>query len=403
MVPTYSMGLPLLILGMSHLTGWDHAADATAWLNAMLSLVVLYCLSIAMGLSHPLAWLGTLLLGLSSVFMHMALQSMSDVPALAWCSSAILAAWVSRRDSRWAVAAGFAFSISVLMRPTDLLMIFPLAIAFGLGWRRWLGFVAGGIPGAFFLGALNLQLYGRVLTTGYGAVGSLFRLEYILPTAVAYAKWLPVMLTPAVILIGAIPWMLYRRADRGLVVLTVWATVIPCFYVAYAVTHESWGSIRFLLPSFSAIIILMLLAIRCIFSGLSARTRWIFGVVFTVFALGWNASWLTRFGIPPKIADRVYAEATAWANENLPENAVILTMQTSGALLYYTQFKFLRYDQFRQDTFVNVEHACVAADRPIYAILFPFETEEVLITRIPGQWTKINAIDQVAIWRRTSS
>jgi hypothetical protein len=403
MVPTYSMGLPVLILGMSHVTGWDRAADVTQWLHAMVALVVLYCLSRAMGLSHPLAWLGTLLLGLSSIFIHMALQAMSDVPALTWCSSSILAAWLSRRDARWAVAAGFAFSMSVLMRPTDLLMIFPLAVVFGLGWRRWLGFIAGGIPGAIFLGAVNLQLYGKALTTGYGAIGSMFRLEYILPTVLAYAEWLPVMLTPAVILVGLIPWLLYRRADRGLVMLSVWAMVIPCFYATYSITHENWPSIRFLLPSFSAIIILMLLAMRYIFSNLAAGVRWSLGILFTLFALGWNVSRLYHFHIPPQIGDQVYAAGAIWANENLPENAVILAMQASGSLLYYTKFKFVRYDQFKQDTFAEVEHACVAADRPIYAMLFPFETEQVLTKRLPGQWTKIKAIDQLIIWRRTPS
>jgi 4-amino-4-deoxy-L-arabinose transferase-like glycosyltransferase len=403
MVPTYSMGLPLLILGMSHLTGWEHAADATQWLHAMLSLVVLYCLSIAVGLSHPLAWLGTLLLGLSSIFIHMALESMSDVPALAWCSFAVLAAWLSRRDARWALVAGLAFSVAVLMRPSNLLMIFPVAAAFGLGWRNWLGFIAGGVPGAIFLGAINLQLYGKAVTTGYGDVGSMFRLEYVLPTVRAYAKWLPVMLTPAVILLGAIPWMLYRRGDRGLVLLSVWAMVMPCFYATYAITHESWPSIRFLLPSFSAIIVLMLLAMKSIFSGFSARLRFSLGVLFAVFVLGWNVWWLGSLGQPPKIGDSQYAKAALWANENLPENAVILTMQTSGALLYYTKFKFLRYEQLDQDTFAKVERACLVADRPIYAMLFPFEIEEVMTKRMPGEWTKIFAFPEISIWRRTTS
>ncbi len=122
-----------------------------------------------------------------------------------------------------------------------------------------------------------------------------------------------------------------------------------------------------------------------------------------MFALGWNVSWLSHFHIPPQIGDEVYAEGAIWANENLPENSVILTMQTSGALLYYTKFKFVRYDQFEQNTFAQVERACVAANRPIYAMLFPFETEQVLTERMPGQWTRINAIDQLTIWRRTSS
>jgi hypothetical protein len=282
-------------------------------------------------------------------------------------------------------------------------MIFPLAVAFGLGWRRWLGFAAGGIPGAVFLSVVNLQLYGRAMTTGYGAIESMFRLEYIRPTVLAYAKWLPVMLTPAVILLGAVPWMLYRRADRRLVILSVWAMVMPCFYATYSVTHGSWPSIRFLLPSFPAIIILMLLVMSGMVSQVSARLRWSFGVLFAVFALGWNVWWLDSLGQPPKIGESQYAKATAWANENLPKNSMILTMQTSGALLYYTQFKFLRYDQFEQDAFAQVERACGAANRTIYAMLFPFETDEVLTKRMPGQWTQIYTFHQVTIWRRNSS
>jgi hypothetical protein len=366
----------------------------------MLSLVILYCLSIVMGLSRPLALLGTLLLGLSSIFICMSLQTMSDVPALAWCSLAILTSWLSRGNARWAGVAGIAFSVCVLLRPTNILMIFPVAVALGLVWKRWLWFLTGGLPGGVFQAVINWQLYGRIVATGYGDAGSLFRLKYVLPGAFAYAQWLPVMLTPALFLIARIPFLRSIRADRQSIMLMVWVAAFLGFYAFYFHTHENWTYIRFTLPVFSALIILMLLAMRETFSGFSAKLRWTFGVVMVIFATGWNALWLTRLQVLPGAGEEVYGAAAIWANENLPENSVVLAMQTTGALLYYTKFTFVRYEQFDRDTFKNVEQACVAAGRPIYAMLYPHETGENLTGHIPGRWTKINAIRHISIWRR---
>jgi hypothetical protein len=403
MVPTYAMGLPLFILGMSHLTGWDQAGNATMWLHAMLSLVILYGLSIVLGLSHPMAFLGALLLGLSSIFVCMSMQAMSDVPALAWCTLAVLTSWLSQRNARWALPAGVAFSVCVLLRPTNILVIFPIALALGLSWKRWLYFLAGGIPGGIFQAAVNWQLYGKIATTGYGDARSLFSLGNIVPGTLAYATWLPVMLTPALFFIVRIPFLRAIRADWRTVILTVWVVVFLGFYVFYSYTHENWTYSRFALPEFGALIILMLLAMRETFSGVSAKLRWRLGILMVILATGWNALWLDRLHVLPGGGEGVYGVAAAWANENLPENAVVLTMQTSGALLYYTKFTFVRYDWLNPDTFKNVEQACLAAGRPIYAILFPFETEEVLTTRIPGRWTRINAIKHISIWRRENA
>jgi hypothetical protein len=400
MVPTYPMGLPLLILGMSHLTGWDQAANATIWLHAMLSLVILYWLSIVVGLSHPLAFLGTLLLGLSSIFICFSLQTMSDVPALAWCSLAVLSSWLSRRNAPWALLTGVAFSVCVLLRPANILVIFPVGIALGVSWTRWLYFLAGGIPGGIFQAAINMQLYGKIATTGYGDARSLFRLGYIFPGTLAYATWLPVMLTPALFIIARTPFLRSIRTDWRTVILATWVVAFLGFYVFYFHTHENWTYSRFALPVFSALIILMLLVMRETFSGVSAKGRWTLGVLMVIFATGWNALWLARLHVLPGAGEEVYGAAAIWANENLSENSVILTMQTSGALLYYTKFTIVRYDQFDENTFKSVEQVCAAAGRPIYAILYPFETEEVLKTRIPGRWTKINAIRQISIWRR---
>ena len=61
-----------------------------------------------MGLSHP---------------------TMRDVPALAWCSFAVPASWLSCKNAHWAAIAGIAFSVCALLRSTNTLVIFPVAAA----------------------------------------------------------------------------------------------------------------------------------------------------------------------------------------------------------------------------------------------------------------------------------
>ena len=43
---------------------------------------------------------------------------------------------------------------------------------------------------------------------------------------------------------------------------------------------------------------------------------------------------------------------------HLPANALVASMQTSGALLYYTQFTFFRWDQVSPFDFQRIAGAC---------------------------------------------
>lgn len=399
MAPTYPMGFPLLILLMSRIVGWDQAAGITIFLHAMLSLFAVYWLSIVVGLSRPLSLLGAIFLGLSSVFVWMSLQAMSDVPTLAWCLLTILFALLSGRAPYWSLFAGTAFSICVLIRPANVLMVFPLAIIFGLDWKRWILFGLGGVPGAIFQGVVNWQLYRSVLATGYGDVRYLFKAGYFWQSARAYAQWLPVALTPALVFVACVPFIRRVRGNRMVVMLAAWAGAFLGFYAFYFHTHENWTYMRFVLPAFGAIIVLMIMVIRECVSGFSTWLRWILGLALLTFVVGWNAVWLTRLGVSSR-GEVTYPAAAAWAKENLPGNAVILSMQMTGALFYYTDFTLVRYDQFDRESFSKVERACATAGRPIYAILFPFETDPILAQRTPGRWSRIGSVENATIWRR---
>jgi hypothetical protein len=120
--------------------------------------------------------------------------------------------------------------------------------------------------------------------------------------------------------------------------------------------------------------------------------------------LAWSGYWITRLDVlDTGRGQQAYFLATDWANENLPANSTVIAMQTSGALLYYTKFTIVRWDQFTKDTFVDIERRTVSFGSPIYAVLFPFEKKEVLEQRMPGAWRQIAFFDPITIWRRDAS
>jgi hypothetical protein len=75
-------------------------------------------------------------------------------------------------------------------------------------------------------------------------------------------------------------------------------------------------------------------------------------------------------------------------------------MQASGALFYYTDFTFIRWDALDQGNIGAVEAAVRNSKRPLYAVLFPFEVDsQVLDKTMPGHWREVGLVDDVTIWR----
>jgi hypothetical protein len=403
MTPTYPMGLPLLVAATAGIVGWDMAPGLVIGLHAVLGLVLIYWLGREFGLEAGWAWLGALLLGANSLYLMMSLQLMSDVPATVWLSAAVLYAWKSRVRLPLAFVAGIALSIAVLVRPTNLLGVVPVGLALGFGLRRWLLLIAGGLPGAVFLGFVNHTAYGSIFTTGYGGVGPMFSPAYIPATLLHYAHWLPVLLTPLVVLSLGLP-LLWRRQPMQTVLLTAWALVLLVFYLFYSFTHETWWFLRFVLPAFPPLLVASLLVARSLAARfkLTIQAGWLAlaAVVIIVYA---GACFRYFHVSSVRRQERLYPETAAWMQAHLPANALVASMQTSGALLYYTQFTFFRWDQVSPFDFQRIAGACAAAQTPIYAALFPFEIEEdgwaAFRKHLGSGWTQVGAIRHVTIWR----
>lgn len=401
MVPTYPVGLSLLIAAVSPFTGWGAASHVTQWLQAMAGVALMFALARAVGLG-PIAGLwGALILAVSPLYVMMSLQTMSDMPALVWCTAAVLGAWFSQKRDRWAFAAGWCVAIAVLVRPSNLLIMLPVGLCLGLNWRRWLWLIVAGLPGAAFQGLLNFNLYGSPFVSGYGSVTGIFAWQHMPPAVASYIRWLPVILTPGVLLLFGLPWLLRRESGRLIAVLGTWVIIFPAFYAFYFHTHEDWWYLRFLMPSFPPAIIIMLLTTRAAIARWPASSLRMAGWLAAGLVVVWGVYWGDRKRIlSVGRGERIFRDAAVWADAHLPPNAVITAMQTSGALFHYTKRTIVRWDQFDPAKFTVIERACAAAGRPIFAVLYPFEVEEMLKQRLPGRWTQVGAVEYATIWRR---
>lgn len=401
MTPTYPVGLPLLMAAVAPFTGWALAPHFTMWLHAMLGVGLMFALSRSFGLSRGSAFCGVLILAVCPLYLFMALQAMSDVPAMVWCTASVLFGWRSRTQPRWALAAGAAVGLAVLIRPSNLLIMVPAALCLGLNWRRWVWLALGGLPAAVFFAAYNHQLYGEPFATGYGAVGAIFAWEHVSLSLGNYLRWLPVLLTPAVFLALALPWTTKRETRLPAMICGAWAIAFTVFYAFYYHTHEQWWYLRFLLPAFPAFCIAMLLAGSSLLARWKSRIRFVVGSAAAIAIAAWGAYWtLDRWALDAGRGEKIYPDSARWARQHLPDNAVVAAMQASGALLYATDFTLVRYDHLSPVQLANLERFCLERQRPFYAILFPEERERVF-GAMPGGWTQVGAVQHVTMWKRT--
>jgi len=404
MVPTYPIGLPFLISLTPPLPGWDSAPGPVICLHALLGLLLMYILGRQFALSHGSSLLAVLILAASPLFLLGSEQALSDVPALTWCAGAVSFALAARRRRAWGVAAGLALSVAVAIRPTDLLVLAPIAVALGTTGWAWAALALGALPGLAGLGLVQRELYGSAFATGYGNIGPLFSARYLLPTLGEYAWALPVLLTPAVLLAAALPWTARGAGRRTVLLMLTWIGAFAGFYACYYCTHEAWWYLRFLLPAFPPLIIGALAVGEALLrrrgSSLSPRAALIAGVGAVVWGAVGTAE-LRVLSIPQ--ADRSYPAAVHWMKGHLPPRAIVAAMQASGSVYHESAFPVLRYDQLAGGRPAAAAFAAIAQALPggatsLYALLAPFEVRPALEQAMPGHWSLVEVIGDWTLW-----
>lgn len=401
MAPTYPIGLPLMLLAAKQIGGWNIAGTIVNMICALGCGVLMTALGREFcGLRTRWLILGLSLLLLCPLFVFFSLQAMSDVPATFCALLVFYAAAKSARGWGWALIAGAATGLAVLVRPTNVLLAGPALILLALSWRAWLGYVAAGLPFAVVQLLYNRELYGDALTSGYGDVFALFKAAHFPHNSVHFARWIPQLLTPVIALSLGLPWLLRERA-RVVSSLGLWCVLLIGFYVFYYHSGETWWYLRFILPAFPCLILLaMMTAQKLSVRWTSDRRALALCTVILIATAGWQAKLnKTLHAADVSLGESAYTHTTDWLKNNAPHSAIMAAMQMSGALHFYTEFPLLRYDLIPPDHFAQAVAAARQNGQEIYAPLFPFELERVVDARLGGEWEKIATVDYITIWR----
>ena len=401
MAPTYPIGYPLQLLVAAGF-GWSRAVTVLNVCTVIGSGWILFAYCRKLGISKGLAVGGVGLLWACPLFIFSAIQPMSDLSALGWSLVILYSALKAREGRSWGILCGAALGFAVLVRPTNLLLGVPLLVALGFHYRSWLAVAIGGLPSAVFFGYYNARLYGSPWTTGYRDVSGLFRWEYLWPNLLHFSHWIPVLLSPLIVLGLAAPFVAGAR-QRGAVVLAAWAATLISFYAFYFHSGETWWYLRFILPAFPALIVAVLFVLEAIWRVSRPRSMPAVTVGLALLlmgAIGWQARQLSRLDVLHlEINERSYPQAARWAKNNLPAESAIFCMQVSGAFFYYTDFLLFRWEQVAPEKYNGLLETIARQNRPVYAALYAFETAEAF-GQIGGHWTKLATVGQVTFWQR---
>jgi hypothetical protein len=320
MASVYPAGLPLQLL----------ITEAVSPIAGVLLVFLTFLLGVRLH-SELVGLIAAVFMTFCAVLVFESLQVMSDVPAAMWSVAAVVAALHGRERPWLSVVAGFCFGMAVLVRPTSLLLVPVLAMCLG-GLKPALRFALGGIPCALFLGWYNLGAFGSMVNTGYAAAGATreFAWGYFPARAAHYLRWTVVQFS-IVTCIAAL-WGMRRR-----VLLAVWFVPFFLFYSFYF-SYNEWWYTRFLLPAYPALAVAAAIA----FAEIPWRRA---AVAAVILIAAWQLRQIARFGVlhTDEEQDRVMAPVL-WAARHLPPRSLVFSHEYSGALLYDSTLRPVRFD-----------------------------------------------------------
>jgi len=406
MSPSYPAGFPAHMAVLARLLGERTGPFLVVPIASAAALWLLYRMARELGVSAQMSLLGTTLLAISPTWLLLSLQPMSDVPATAWALATLLIALRARQQGRWAPVAGFGLGLAVVVRPSNALLVLPLAFALPWRWKRIVAFGLGGLPVLAALLMYNWASYGSPMLSGYGPASQadlMFRLEYFPVRFRHYGFWTAVALGPWIPLAWLASVALRGRALRERLLLLAWFLppfLFHCFYMPY----DPWWFTRFFLPAFPA----LLIGAAWVFEALgartadrlTARTRRMLVIAACLVALAWPAVATLRLGVLRiGYLESIYPEAVEWARQKTSERSVILASQMSGAVYLYSDRIVANPGKLNAYRLEKLMTRLEASGYTLYALLFPHEIVAIENQR-PGRWTRIGDFRDVSLWKR---
>jgi dolichyl-phosphate-mannose-protein mannosyltransferase len=364
----YPPGLPLLMALFQAVAGYCGAflvvpccAALTVWLT--------YLLGRRLFDAPQIALVAAALVAVSPVFLYQIMNAMSDVPATAAWTLALLLL-VSDRPLLSGLAVGAATLIRPNLAPVSGVFVLWLAVTNRASvWRL----AAGLVPAVGAILVVNWRMYGSPLTSGYGDPGQYYAWEYALANLRRYPVWIVDTQTPLVLLsLGlfvAPAWLPRPRVSHLQMLLGGFIGILFLSYLFYA-PFDAWWFLRFLLPMWPAIMVLAAVALETIARRWTGR--WSSVVVWAIVAaVGWRGVRLAgeRSAFDLGWGDRRYVNVARFVAEHTEPDAVVLSRQHSGSIRHYAGRLTLRFDMLDRAALDRAIAFLVSSGRPPYLVL----------------------------------
>ena len=385
-VPSYPPGLPML-MGLARVLGGD---EAELWVVPLCAGAAVF---IAFLLGRRLAGPETGIFSAAAtavapIFLYQSMQSMSDVPAAAWWSLAVLLFTLESRIAL--VAGGCAAAVACAIRP-NLFAMLPVLLLCGMWWTkgdirtritRSVWFALPVVVAAFGIAWLQRTLFGAATMSGYGSVSSLFAFDHVIPNLARYPRWLLDTHWPFLLLAVLAPLAIRRGAaegaiDRGVAVRMTWSALIffcalQAFYLLYLV-FDDWVYIRFILPALPWLLVSFAIVVTTMVRRLPPTWRGVVSLCVIVLLSSWGVGRARGVGAFNLFhSEQRYLEVATFVR-GLPPDSAFVAVQHSGSLAYYTDVGLLRWDWIEPAEIDKSVAELTQRGRRVFAVLEDWE------------------------------
>lgn len=387
--PTYAPGLPWLMTLGHTIAG---APGRFVWTPLAVGLLVWGTFVLARREMPPAAALGAaLLVGTSPPVLFAATQTMSDLPGAALWTAALVALGGQARGRAW--QAGVAAAIALVVRPNLVLVAAgvwtasTLSAEGGPGAKLRHG-VRVALPLAVAAGLvawINLRLWGSPFASGYGATDDLFLAANVLPNLERLWQW--TRETRAWWMLAAAPaaaaFVLAAPRHRGWPAIALLAGILAS-YLPYAVFAE-WWYLRFYLPAWPVLAAATTFVAWRLLHRASPDAAPLAVLVIALAIAGPAVRHTAGQGVFDlwRGAQRYPAVAT-WVRASAPPQAVVWSVQHSGALAAHGAATVARWDYIAADGLDARVDTLAARGRVSWVVLDDWE-EAAWRQRFAGQ------------------
>ena len=380
-VPTYAPGLPLL-MALSLVAG---KCGPFFVVPVFAVLFVWFTFRLGMLAGGPLTGLvAAIVLVTSPVVLYQVLWPMSDVPAGAsWTAAMVCALAASRKHAAvagvWA-AAGLLLRPNLLLAPAAPLLVIVLETQRRERWIRAALFCLPIVLAAVFIAVLNTLWYGGPSNSGYGTPRELYLLSNVWPNVKLYLSWLVESQSWWSLLV-VLPFVppFSRSVERRIVAASALVAVLTfASYVSYS-RFEVWWYLRFLMPAFGAFAVLVAAGAVAMARVVPQPSGRIAAAAAVCLMAATTLSFAAAAGVFGGVRDseRRYVDIGEFAGEHLPTNAALFAVQHGGSLRFYTGRLTLRFDSIHKERAAGVASAIERAGFHPYLIVDDFEIPQV--------------------------